>query len=920
MILLEDLLAGAAPEGARVVGGVFSREFEGFAHDSRNVRGGEMFVAVRTERADGHDFIAHACQHGAAGVLCERPSDAATLNAWGATCVAVRDTRAALRAWARYVMRRQAPLVIGITGSVGKTCTTKAIAALLRLVGGDPRALFENDNFNDLFGLPISLSRLVPAHQTAVLELASDGAGEIASLCEIVAPQWGVVTNIAPAHLQHFGTVERLAHEYRALAEATSERLFLNADDPLVAGIAEQMRHAPSEIIWYGLGESADARATNVRTDLTAEQERPQVTHRQRSHSLAFRLHWRGASAEVQLQLVGRHNVYTALAAAAVALAGGVPLQEVAAALPALEPPAGRLRPFRGRNGSLIPDDTSSASFPSTLAALDALAASPPPRMAVLGEVSGGDLTPWPPSPVGKGEREGNNGGWCPPFPALEGGGMRGAQGAGPRERVRSTGYHHIGEAAARWAEYFIAVGDGAAEAARAAVGAGLPAERVVVTHTVEDTVLHIQSWLPATGPPATVLVKGAEAARLERVVERLLDDPETHLAGLVRQAPGAKQVVPLHQDRAAWMEVDLGAIAGNLRRLCEIAAPAEVMAVLKADAYGHGAVRVARTAVQHGATMLGTAVLSEAAALRAHGISAPILVLGYTPPWQAREVARLDVAVCLYALDLAQSLSRAAMALQRPPVAVHLKVDTGMHRLGLLPHEVVPFARQLTTLPGIRIEGLFTHFATADDADLPYAQEQLARFQQVLAEWDAARLPQPRYVHAANSAATLRLPESRFDLVRTGIALFGLQPSGDTPLPPGFSPALALKTQLAQVHDLPAGEPVSYGATWVTTRPSRIGVLPIGYADGFRRAPAHWGEVLVRGQRAPLVGRVCMDMCMVDVTDVPGARAGDEVVLIGQQGDERITAEEVASRLGTINYEVVSQILARVPREIASH
>jgi len=218
-------------------------------------------------------------------------------------------------------------------------------------------------------------------------------------------------------------------------------------------------------------------------------------------------------------------------------------------------------------------------------------------------------------------------------------------------------------------------------------------------------------------------------------------------------------------------------------------------------------------------------------------------------------------------------------------------------------------------------VEGLFTHLATADAADLAATRLQLERFREVLAAWEGEGLPRPRYVHAANSAATLRLPEARYDLVRTGIALYGLRPSEETPLPEGFRPALALKTQLAQIHDLPPGEAVSYGGTWVTSRPSRVGVLPVGYADGFRRGPETWGEVLVRGHRVPLVGRVCMDMSMVDVTDVPGARAGDEVVLIGAQqgdgGEARITAEEVAARLGTINYEVVSQILARVPREV---
>lgn len=888
MILLEDLLAGAAGEGARAVGSVRSREFEGFAHDSRNVHAGEMFIAVRTERADGHDFIVDAGRRGAAGVLCERPPAESALRQAGMTCVAVRDTRAALRAWGGHVLRRQAPLVIGVTGSVGKTGTTKAVATLLRQLGDDPRAVFDNDNFNDLFGLPISLSRLAPTHQTAVLELASDSAGEIAALCRLAAPAWGVITNVAPAHLQHFETLERLAGEYGHLAEAVRERLILNADDPLVRKMAGRItthQGAAPEVVTYGLSRGADVRASDVRSE-------PSAAGKPGRWPLAFRLHWRGATADARLRLLGRHNVATALAAASTALCLGRGLPEVAAALATIEPLPGRLFPLPGHDGTTLLDDTFSASVPSTTAALDVMAECARPRVFVLGDVSG----------------------------------------------AGGEGYRQIGTGALGAVDYLVAVGDGAAEAVRAAREAGLAPDRVAVTHTVEDTIATVTQWVGSAGRADQhdgtgdlthvdhphVLVKGAAGARLERVVERLLDRPEAHTGALVRQAPGAKQVVPLHQDRATWMEVDLGAIAGNLARLREIVAPAAVMAVLKADAYGHGAVRVARTAVQHGAIMLGTAVLSEAATLRAGGITAPILIMGYTPAWQARDVVRLDVAVCLSSLesslDLAHGLSRAVLALQRPPAAVHLKVDTGMHRLGLRPEDVVPFARQVAALPGVRIEGLFTHCATADAADLGYAREQLRRFREVLESWLEAGLPRPRYVHAANSAAALRLPESRFDLVRPGIALYGLQPSDAAPLPPGFRPALALKTQIAHLHDLPAGEPVSYGGTWVTARPSRIGVLPLGYADGLRRAPATWGDVLIRGRRAPLVGRVCMDMCMVDVTDIAGARTGDEVVLIGEQGDGRITAEEVATRLGTINYEVVCQILARVPREIVSH
>jgi alanine racemase len=894
MILLQDLLAGAAAEGARLDGPAHQLAFEGFAHDSRNVRGGEMFVAVRTERADGHDYIADARRRGAAGVLCERLPDFAGSSGeepTGVTCVVVRDTRAALRAWARYVLRRQSPLVIGVTGGVGKTSTTRAVATLLRHLEGDPRAVFHNDNFNDLFGLPISLSALAPAHQTAVLELASDSAGEIEALCHLTEPRWGVVTNVAPTQRHVFATAERLGAEYGALAERVSGRLFLNADDHLTREMAARAAEGV-EVTTFGVSDRACVRATDVHSDPGATGGAPCLTFR-----LHSQLGGQGSSHPVACRLLGRHSVYTALAAAAVALARGHELPAVAEALSLLEPAPGRLNPLPGLCGARLVDDTFSASVPSTLAALDVLADSPPPRIFVLGAVSGAEE---------------------------------------PDQRA-------IGERAAGSVEHLVLAGDGSSAVARAAIAAGLDAERVSVTHTAADTAARVRDLLVdlvdevdpvASSEPEgctperevprgrrpTVLLKGAEPSRLERVVERLLDRPPG--AGeLVRQAPGARQVVPLHQDRAAWMEVDLGAIAGNLSRLRRQVAPATVMAVLKADAYGHGALRVARTAIQHGAAMLGTAVLSEAATLRAHGISAPILVLGYTPAWQARDVARLEVAVCLYSRDLAQSLSRAALALQRPPVSVHLKVDTGMHRLGLLPDEVLPFAQEVRALPGVRIEGLFTHFATADDADLAPTRRQLQRFVRVLEEWERAGLPRPRYVHAANSAAALRLPESRFDLVRTGIALYGLRPSPDVPLPEGFRPALALKTQLAQVHDLPAGEPVSYGGTWVAPRPSRIGVLPIGYADGFRRGPRTWGEVLLRGRRVPLVGRVCMDMSMVDVTDVPGARAGDEVVLIGsqegEQGPAQITADEVAARLGTSSYEVVSQILARIPREV---
>jgi Alr-MurF fusion protein len=283
------------------------------------------------------------------------------------------------------------------------------------------------------------------------------------------------------------------------------------------------------------------------------------------------------------------------------------------------------------------------------------------------------------------------------------------------------------------------------------------------------------------------------------------------------------------------------------------------------------------------------------------------------------REAVRLAVTVTLYAPEAALALSRAALALGKT-VKVHVKIDTGMARLGVRAEQSAEVMRLIykiveLTKDGLEFEGIYTHMATADASDQTHSQLQLRRFQHILQLLEQERL-RPPIVHAANSAATLSLPQAHFDMVRPGIAIYGLDPSLDVRLPSGFRAALSFKTQVSQVKMLPAGECISYGCTYVTERPTKIAVLPVGYADGFRRAPANWGNVLIAGQEAPLLGRVCMDQCVIDVTHIAQeVRMGDEVVLIGRQGQATLTAEQVAERLGTINYEVVSEILARVPR-----
>lgn len=361
------------------------------------------------------------------------------------------------------------------------------------------------------------------------------------------------------------------------------------------------------------------------------------------------------------------------------------------------------------------------------------------------------------------------------------------------------------------------------------------------------------------------------------------------------------------------WLEIDLSAIRGNLRRLAEMAGGAGVMAVVKANAYGHGAAPVARAAVQAGAAWLAVARPGEALELRAAGLSGPILVLGYTPPELAAQAIGLDLTLAVFDAETAAAYAAAARALGRR-ARVHVKLDTGMGRLGIAAADGPAFVRGLHGLDGLEVDGLFTHLAASDLADQGSTLDPLARFEAALEALSAAGL-RPRWVHAANSAAVLRLPGARYDLVRSGIALYGLDPSSDVPCPPEFTPALTWKARVVQVKTLPAGHGVSYGAEYVTTGLERVAVVAAGYADGYRRVPKNVNEVLVGGRRAPVRGRVCMDQVVVGVSGIPGVRAGDEAVLLGRQGAETITAEDLARRWGTINYDVTSGIMARVER-----
>lgn len=359
---------------------------------------------------------------------------------------------------------------------------------------------------------------------------------------------------------------------------------------------------------------------------------------------------------------------------------------------------------------------------------------------------------------------------------------------------------------------------------------------------------------------------------------------------------------------------VNLDAIAHNVRALkAHVGAGVEVMAVVKANAYGHGALPVARTALENGATRLAVARASEGVALRAAGIDAPTLILGYSPPGEAEAIVANDLTATANTLTFAAALDREA-GRQGRTVPVHVKVDTGMGRFGLLPHEAPPFVQELSRFAHLRLEGLGTHFAVADLPDKSYTWQQFDAFCRVLGDLEAAGVRIPLR-HVANSAATLDLPEMHLDAVRPGIALYGLRPNPDVEPPIELLPALSLYTHVERVRMLPPGSSISYGRTFVCERDTPVVLIAAGYGDGYPRLLSNRASVLIRGQRAPVVGRVCMDHTVVDVTGVDGVAQDDLVVLLGEQGGERITAEELAQHAETINYEITTGLLPRIRR-----
>jgi alanine racemase len=384
----------------------------------------------------------------------------------------------------------------------------------------------------------------------------------------------------------------------------------------------------------------------------------------------------------------------------------------------------------------------------------------------------------------------------------------------------------------------------------------------------------------------------------------------EPHSASQGARGPAHR----LPATRPTRAEIDLSALASNLRAVRSVAGSSRVFVVVKADAYGHGLVQVARRLERERVDGLCVALAEEGLALRACGVTAQILVLNGVYGEAHERVLAAHLTPVVYSLEQSQAFARASRELGNRPVSVHLKIDTGMARLGVQLDELAPLLDAIESLP-VRIDGVMTHLSSAD-SDVAETHAQLARFDGAVAAL-RARGHRPRFVHAANSAATYMHEASRYDLVRTGLVMYGIAPPGAPPGADdtGLTPVMSVRTELIALRDLPAGAPVGYDQTFRTARPSRIATVPMGYGDGLMRSASNRGQMLVRGQRCPIVGRVSMDLTTLDVTDMPEVAVGDDVVLFGQQGEARLSAVELAEASGTIAYEVLTSISPRVPR-----
>ena len=364
------------------------------------------------------------------------------------------------------------------------------------------------------------------------------------------------------------------------------------------------------------------------------------------------------------------------------------------------------------------------------------------------------------------------------------------------------------------------------------------------------------------------------------------------------------------------WVEIDLNAIEHNLKAIKrKTGNDTKVLAIVKADAYGHGAVRTSQTLVKNGVDMLGVAFPEEGVELRKNNINTPILILNPILSEQIEDVVKYSLGVTVCCLDIANQLSKTAIKSRRN-VRVHVEVDTGMGGAGLSPNKVIPFIKELLLIDNLEIEGIFTHFNSSEEKNKSFSEKQLKIFKDIIKQIENEKINIP-LIHAANSAAILDMPETYFNMVRPGIILYGIFPSKNVLRNIELKPAMSFKTRIINLKQLDPGSTIGYGRTFEILKQTTVATISVGYKDGFNRCFSNSGEVLINGKHAPIIGRICMDRCFVDVTNIPNAKIGSKVTIYGNQANETISIESAAKLIGTIPYEIVCNIGTKVQKKM---
>jgi alanine racemase len=676
----------------------------------------------------------------------------------------------------------------------------------------------------------------------------------------ITEPAVGVVTNISGQE----GEVNPLYNEARTLVESLPEDgvAILSYDQPRIY----DLRHSASV---PALTVSVDREGSSFGADLTA-------------YNLVVALDKTGFDLRHVNQrylgkwapLLGAHQLYSVLAALGVGLSFGVELDHGLAALTEMQPLPGRMRTLASNTGATIIDDSFNADGYSLLAALAWLrdVKSPPSiRDTQLGQVS----------------PQGNI------YVALGAIDEIDAPLGVPARKVGST--------LAQVTTGLIAEGEAAAAISRISIDSGLPSAKTHITFTPQDSARILNAML---GPKDVVLVKGNAASRMERILTDLIAEEDTAL--LARHDENTRRSFRAHTRHHTWLEVDFDAITYNLHRIKKLLDDdCKLMAVVKANAYGHGAGPVSSTLAMNGADYLGVARLDEALELRRAGITLPILVMSFVSPDAVPYAIEHDLTLTIFDANRARALNRVAGNLPGKFKA-HVRLDIEGDGIGVVPGEAADFFRALLLLDNIQLEGIY---ANLDVSNTYQVESKISSFWQAVVMLRAADFVFD-YVHLANSAAALHVPESRLSLVRIGAALYGIPPDGNLSLPTGFQPAITWKTTVAQVKRIPARLEVQDG-TPITTGPKTAAILPIGRMDGFECC----GKVLINEEYAEVIALIGMTYAAVDISDIDDVRIGDEAVLLGVQGNRRITYEDLAQALGKTPAEVALTVLPHLPR-----